>query len=78
MMTTRWWCVPPLLSGLGYEPGLVAEIGRFLWAISWGHRGFESRFLPRGAILCGSISRPRGGKPRYSSQYERERRGSSG
>jgi hypothetical protein len=23
--------VPPLLSGLGYEPGLVAEIGRFLW-----------------------------------------------
>jgi MATE family multidrug resistance protein len=23
--------VVPLLSGLGYEPGLVAEIGRFLW-----------------------------------------------
>src|SRR5437868_5846335 len=32
--------VPPLLSGLGYEPDLVAEIGRFLWAISWGIPGF--------------------------------------
>jgi MATE family multidrug resistance protein len=32
--------MPPLLSALGYEPGLVAEIGRFLWAISWGVPGF--------------------------------------
>src|SRR5436190_9733052 len=28
--------LPPLLSRLGYEPGLVAEIDRFLWAICWG------------------------------------------
>jgi len=32
--------VPPLLASLGYEPGLVTEIGRFLWAISWGVPGF--------------------------------------
>jgi len=35
--------VPPLLSALGYEPGLVAEIGRFLWAICWGFRGSSVR-----------------------------------
>src|SRR5467141_2084017 len=38
--------VPPLLSGLGYEPGLVAEIGRFLLAISWGIPGFGGAALP--------------------------------
>src|SRR5438270_4631507 len=27
--------VPPRLSALGYDPVLVGEIGRFLWAISW-------------------------------------------
>src|SRR5205085_2117939 len=32
--------VPPLLSGLGYESGLVTEIGGFLWAICWGVPGF--------------------------------------
>src|SRR5437660_9719892 len=32
--------LPPLLSGLGYEPDLVAEIRGFLSAISWGIPGF--------------------------------------
>src|SRR5712671_5435081 len=32
--------LPPLLSGLGFEPDLVAEIRRFLWAICWGVPGF--------------------------------------
>src|SRR5437899_3227116 len=58
--------VPPLLSGLGYEPGLVAEIGRFLSAISWSipgvagndavlfvdqHRVGEAKFADRGGDL---------------------------
>src|SRR5215468_6405981 len=30
----------PLLAGLGYEAGLVAEIRSFLWAICWGVPGF--------------------------------------
>ena len=30
----------PLLGGLGYEAGLVAEIRSFLWAICWGVPGF--------------------------------------
>ena len=32
--------LPPLLAGLGYEAGLVAEIRSFLWAICWGVPGF--------------------------------------
>src|SRR6516225_10098169 len=32
--------LPPLLGGLGYEAGLVAEIRSFLWAICWGVPGF--------------------------------------
>ena len=31
--------LPPLLGGLGYEAGLVAEIRSFLWAICWGVPG---------------------------------------
>jgi hypothetical protein len=47
--------VPPLLSGLGYEPGLVAEIGRFLWAISWGIPGFLGAAVLRFLPFCRSI-----------------------
>ena len=44
--------VPPLLSGLGYEPGLVAEIGRFLWAISWGIPGFLGAAVLRFLLIA--------------------------
>src|SRR5262252_4019384 len=32
--------LPLVLSSLGYETNLVAEIRRFLWAICWGVPGF--------------------------------------
>src|SRR5947209_4762152 len=32
--------MPLLLAALGYEPNLVAEIGRFLWVVSWGAPAF--------------------------------------
>src|SRR5437667_2428235 len=44
--------VPPLLSGLGYEPDLVAEIGRFLWAISWGIPGFLGAAVLRFLLIA--------------------------
>lgn len=44
--------VPPLLSGLGYEPGLVAEIGRFLWTISWGIPGFLGAAVLRFRLIA--------------------------
>lgn len=44
--------VPPLLSGLGYEPGLVAEISRFLWAISWGVPGFLAMTVLRFRLIA--------------------------
>src|SRR6266851_5536844 len=44
--------VPPLLSGLGYEPGLVAKIGRFLWAISWGIPGFLGAAVLRFLLIA--------------------------
>lgn len=44
--------VPPLLAGLGYEPGLVAEIGRFLWAISWGIPGFLGAAVLRFLLIA--------------------------
>jgi len=44
--------VPPLLSGLGYEPGLVSEIGRFLWAISWGIPGLLGAAVLRFLLIA--------------------------
>src|SRR6266481_4955102 len=44
--------VPPLLSGVGYEPRLVAEIGRFLWAISWGVPGFLGAAVLRFLLIA--------------------------
>jgi MATE family multidrug resistance protein len=44
--------LPPLLSTLGYEPGLVAEIGRFLWAISWGIPGFLGAAVLRFRLIA--------------------------
>jgi multidrug resistance protein, MATE family len=44
--------VPPLLSGLGYEPGLVAEIGHFLWTISWGVPGFLGAAVLRFRLIA--------------------------
>ncbi|HWX82390.1 MAG TPA: MATE family efflux transporter, partial [Xanthobacteraceae bacterium] len=44
--------VPSLLSGLGYEPDLVAEIGRFLWAISWGIPGFLGAAVLRFLLIA--------------------------
>src|ERR1700731_4130012 len=44
--------VPPLLSRLGYEPGLVAEMGRFLWAISWGIPGFLGAAVLRFLLIA--------------------------
>jgi MATE family multidrug resistance protein len=50
--------VPPLLSGLGYEPGLVAEIGRFLWAISWGIPGFLGAAVLRFLLIAVLLASP--------------------
>src|SRR5207302_9253799 len=44
--------LPPLLAGLGYEPDLVAEIGRFLWAISWGVPGFLAAAVLRFRLIA--------------------------
>src|SRR5207302_7656245 len=44
--------LPPLLSALGYEPGLVAEIGRFLWAICWGVPGFLGAAVLRFQLIA--------------------------
>jgi multidrug resistance protein, MATE family len=47
-----WRPPPALLSGLGYEPGLVAEIGRFLWTISWGIPGFLGAAVLRFLLIA--------------------------
>src|SRR5438046_1590127 len=44
--------LPPLLSGLGYEAGLVAEIGGFLWAICWGVPGFLGAAVLRFRLIA--------------------------
>src|SRR5437763_1135698 len=44
--------LPPLLATLGYEPELVAEIGRFLWAISWGVPGFLGAAVLRFRLIA--------------------------
>src|SRR5206468_7379166 len=44
--------LPPLLSGLGYETGLVAEIERFLRAISWGVPGFLAAAVLRFRLIA--------------------------
>jgi len=49
--------LPPLLSSLGYEPGLVAEIGRFLWAISWGIPGFLGAAVLRFRLIAAFCTR---------------------
>jgi MATE family multidrug resistance protein len=44
--------LPPLLSGFGYETGLVAEIERFLRAISWGIPGFLAAAVLRFRLIA--------------------------
>jgi MATE family multidrug resistance protein len=44
--------LPPLLSGLGYETELVAEIERFLWAICWGVPGFLGAAVLRFRLIA--------------------------
>src|SRR5712691_172718 len=44
--------LPPLLSGLGFEPDLVAEIRRFLWAICWGVPGFLGAAVLRFRLIA--------------------------
>src|SRR5437870_7209391 len=49
--------LPPLLAGLGYEGELVAEIGRFLWTISWGVPGFLGAAVLRFRLIAGFRTR---------------------
>lgn len=44
--------LPYLLSSLGYETGLVAEIHRFLWAICWGVPGFLAAAVLRFRLIA--------------------------
>jgi len=44
--------LPPLLAALGYEAWLVAEIGRFLWAIVWGMPGFLGAAVLRFRLIA--------------------------
>jgi hypothetical protein len=53
--------VPPLLSGLGYEPGLVAEIGRFCGRFL-GHSG-----VPR----CGGAALPADSGVSHPDRHDR-------
>ncbi len=49
--------LPPLLAALGYEADLVAEIGRFLAAISWGVPGFLGAAVLRFRLIAGFRTR---------------------
>lgn len=44
--------LPLLLSGLGYDPDLVAEIGRFLRAIQWGAPAFLGSAVLRFVLVA--------------------------
>ena len=46
-----------LLAGLGYDPALAAEIGRFLGAIAWAAPGFLGFAVLRSLLVAASHSR---------------------
>src|SRR6266436_1483917 len=52
VMVGHLGAVPLAAAGLGNEPGLVAEIGRFLWAISWGIPGFLGAAVLRFLLIA--------------------------